>query len=180
QNTFENDPAVSSQLSLWRQGGSTVVLGNLLALPFAQAFLYVEPVYLKAASGVSYPLLQRVLVSFGGTVGFAPSFGDALNQVVKGVAVAPPSGGNVAPGTLTTAVRQAIADAQLAFNAGQDALKKGDWTAYGVAQTKLQDAINRLNAALTAASKKPATTPTPSASASASAAVPTPTASHTP
>jgi uncharacterized protein len=180
QNTFENDPAVSSQLSLWRQGGSTVVLGNLLALPFAQAFLYVEPVYLKAASGESYPLLQRVLVSFGGTVGFAPSFGDALNQVVKGVVVAPPSGGNVAPGTLTAAVRQAIADAQLAFNAGQDALKKGDWTAYGVAQTKLQDAINRLNAALTAASKKPPTTPTPSASASAASPTPTPTASHTP
>ncbi|GAA4185819.1 UPF0182 family protein [Gryllotalpicola kribbensis] len=40
-------------------------------------------------------------------------------------------------------LKQAIADAQSAYDDAQDALKNGDWTAYGDAQSRLQDALQR-------------------------------------
>jgi uncharacterized membrane protein (UPF0182 family) len=39
---------ISRELSLWGQRGSRVIRGNLLAIPIADTFIYVEPVYLEA------------------------------------------------------------------------------------------------------------------------------------
>ncbi|WP_309708749.1 UPF0182 family protein, partial [Pseudolysinimonas sp.] len=43
QNKFDGDPDVSSELNLVRQGGSDVLLGNLLTLPVGGGLLYVQP-----------------------------------------------------------------------------------------------------------------------------------------
>jgi uncharacterized protein len=39
---------ISRELSLWGQRGSRVIRGNLLAIPVAGSFVYVEPIYLEA------------------------------------------------------------------------------------------------------------------------------------
>lgn len=39
---------ISKELTLWGQGGSRVIRGNLLAIPLSNSFIYVEPVYLEA------------------------------------------------------------------------------------------------------------------------------------
>jgi len=39
---------ISRELSLWDQRGSRVIRGNLLVIPVADSFIYVEPVYLEA------------------------------------------------------------------------------------------------------------------------------------
>jgi len=39
---------ISQELTLWGQRGSTVIRGNLLAIPIDDTFIYVEPVYLEA------------------------------------------------------------------------------------------------------------------------------------
>ena len=39
---------ISRELTLWGQRGSTVIRGNLLAIPIHDTFVYVEPVYLVA------------------------------------------------------------------------------------------------------------------------------------
>jgi len=39
---------ISRELTLWGQRGSTVIRGNLLAIPIADTFIFVEPVYLEA------------------------------------------------------------------------------------------------------------------------------------
>ena len=39
---------ISRELSLWGQGGSRVIRGNLLVIPISDTFIYVEPVYLEA------------------------------------------------------------------------------------------------------------------------------------
>jgi uncharacterized membrane protein (UPF0182 family) len=39
---------ISRELSLWGQRGSRVIRGNLLAIPVAESFIYVEPIYLEA------------------------------------------------------------------------------------------------------------------------------------
>jgi hypothetical protein len=39
---------ISRELTLWGQRGSSVIRGNLLAIPISDTFIYVEPVYLEA------------------------------------------------------------------------------------------------------------------------------------
>lgn len=163
QNTFESDPSVSSTLTLLRGGGSQVELGNLLTVPLGGGLLYVEPVYVKAAGGQAYPTLRRVLVEFGSQIAFAPTLGEALDQVFgaagapTGPTTKPPTGGP----TGSAALRQALADAQKALADAQAALKAGDFAAYGDAQKRLADAIERATAA---AAGSPSPSPSPSAS----------------
>ncbi|MCW2886751.1 MAG: uncharacterized protein QOE54_6381 [Streptosporangiaceae bacterium] len=170
QNTFQNNPTASQQLTLLAGKGSQVRFGNLLTLPLGGGFLYVEPVYVQASNGETYPLLKRVLVSFGDTIGFASTFQEALDQVLKGGSTALPSpNGSPQSGTLSDDVRKAIEAAGKAFTDGQEALKKQDWVAYGDAQKRLQAALDQLNKAQQAAAKKPATSPTPATSSSPAA-----------
>ena len=146
QNNFESDPQVSSQLSLLRQGGSDVVLGNLLSLPVGGGLLYFEPVYVKASQGGGYPLLRKVLVSFGSKVAFEDDLKTALNKVFNGDIVGSGtggSGGGTPTGTPTQQLAEALAAASKAYADGQAALAKGDFAAYGAAQKRLQTAITK-------------------------------------
>ncbi|MBD5786933.1 UPF0182 family protein [Cellulosimicrobium terreum] len=84
QNNFNSNPTVSQELNLLRQGDSTVINGNLLTLPVGGGLLYVQPVYVQSAEGTRFPLLRKVLVSFGDEVGFADTLDEALDQVFGG------------------------------------------------------------------------------------------------
>ena len=152
-SNFEAKPEVATTLSLLRQGGSDVVLGNLLTLPVGGGLLYVQPVYVRAtANAAAYPLLQKVLVSFGDQIGFDDNLKGALDQVFGGNSGTSTSGGTSGGTTATTSslsaalnsARQALADAQRA-------LTKGDFAAYGKAQDRLKSAIN---AAISAQNRK--------------------------
>ncbi|HSI93496.1 MAG TPA: UPF0182 family protein [Jiangellaceae bacterium] len=87
-NQFEADPTVAQQLSLLRAGDAQTLTGNLLTLPVGGGLLYVQPVYVQRAGGTAatFPVLQRVLVSFGQSIGFAPTLQEALDQVFEGEA----------------------------------------------------------------------------------------------
>jgi uncharacterized membrane protein (UPF0182 family) len=168
QNTFESDPEVASQLSLLRRGGSDVLLGNLLSLPVGGGMLYVEPVYVQAAEG-GYPLLRKVLVSFGTKVGFSDTLAQSLAIVFGAAPPAPTTPTTPAePGTPTTPeptvplteLDQALADAQRAYDDGVAALANNDFTAYGEAQKRLADAIRRAQE-LAASAAAPDAAPTP-------------------
>lgn len=170
QNNFESDPMVSSQLSLLRQGGSQVELGNLLSLPFNDGLLYIEPVYLRASAD-GYPLLRKILVGYGANVAMENTLSAALAKVFGASPTdvpeslpdagteepqAPDSGGagGVSPSPApqpsqststdpAVELQIAIAQAQAAYDAGQDALRTGDFTAYGKAMEDLKAALDR-------------------------------------
>jgi uncharacterized protein len=59
---IDQQTEISQQFALWNQGGSRVIRGNLIVIPIAGDFLYVEPIYLQA-SGNPLPELQRVVVA---------------------------------------------------------------------------------------------------------------------
>jgi len=86
QNNFLTDSTVSRELNLLRQGGTDVQMGNLLTLPVGGGLLYVQPVYVAASSGTTYPLLQYVLTSFGdgNPIGFGATLEEALDQTFGG------------------------------------------------------------------------------------------------
>ncbi|RMI13001.1 UPF0182 family membrane protein [Cellulomonas triticagri] len=83
-NNFTSNPDVSNELNILARGESQVIRGNLLTLPVGGGLLYVQPVYVQAASGTQFPLLQRVLVAFGDEIGFASTLDEALDQVFGG------------------------------------------------------------------------------------------------
>jgi uncharacterized membrane protein (UPF0182 family) len=154
-SNFEAKPVVANSLSLLRQGGSDVVLGNLLTLPVGGGLLYVQPVYVRAtANSASYPLLQKVLVSFGDQIGYDDTLQGALDQVFGGNSGTTTTGTTTStstgkPGTSSSNLAAALASASQALKDGQAALAKGDFTAYGQAQTRLKSAIAAAIAAQT-------------------------------
>jgi hypothetical protein len=108
QNNFDATPDVSTTLILLAQGNSTVIHGHLLTLPGGGGLLYVQPVYVQSSSGTQIPLMQKVLVAFGDSIGFADTLGEALDQVFGGdsgadVGDPTPDTGPVAPSTDTPA-----------------------------------------------------------------------------
>jgi uncharacterized protein len=171
QNNFESDTVASKELSLFRQGGSSVIKGNLIALPLGGGLLYEEPIYIQAAGGTgsgSYPTLKRVFVFFDGQVGYGLTLQNALGQVFAGL----PSRGPALPsgtGQVSAAVRRYLAQAEQDYAAAQAALKRGDFAAYGQDIANMKAALDN---AQHAAGATPAAAPGPSASPSAS---PTPT-----
>lgn len=169
QNNFESDPEVSKQLSLLRSGGSDVQLGNLLSLPVGGGLLYFEPVYIRAAQGGGYPLLRKVLVSFGSKVAFEDDLETALSKVFTGQTVLPetPSDPGAPEAPVTTPeqnLAKAILDANKAYSDGVAALAAGDFAAYGKAQDRLSEALQRATVAGSKISGESlVVTPTPSA-----------------
>ncbi len=156
-SNFEAKPQVAQALSLLRQGGSDVVLGNLLTLPVGGGLLYVQPVYVRATSNsASFPLLQKVLVSFGDQIGFDDTLKAALDQVfggnsgTTGTSTGTTTGGTTTGTATSSSLKAALASAQSALADSQAALKAGDFTAYGKAQDRLKAAIA---AAITAQAK---------------------------
>jgi uncharacterized membrane protein (UPF0182 family) len=177
QNNFESDPVVARDLSLFRSQGAEVELGNLLTLPVGGGLIYVEPLYIRSSGAESYPLLRKVLVAFGSNVGYSDTLEQSLEQVF-GVSAGGGGNGNggnggnggTGDGTASDELNRALADAEAALIASEQALKDGDFAAYGQAQQDLSDAIARAVAAQERVSGAPVPEPTTSASPDASPA----------
>jgi len=84
QNSFENNGDYTEQRTLFGNQNVEIINGNLLTLPVAGGFLYVEPVYIRQRTERGYPQLARVLVSFGNRVGFGKTLTEALDQALPG------------------------------------------------------------------------------------------------
>lgn len=82
QDTMMSSDEVARERTLL-EGTNDVINGNLLTLPVGDGqVVYVEPVYSKRKDQESaFPKLLRVLVSYNGQVGYAPTIAEALNQV---------------------------------------------------------------------------------------------------
>ena len=148
---INQDTEVSRQVSLWDQGGSAVIRGELLVIPIEASLLYVQPLYLQASGG-KIPELKRVVVVHEGRVVMEETFERALQVMFGGggaasraaVAAATASG---APAPLATGEDQRAA---LAAEAGQHyeraraAQRADDWATYGKEMQQLGDVLKRL------------------------------------
>jgi uncharacterized membrane protein (UPF0182 family) len=180
QNNFESTTTASKELSLFRQGGSSVIKGNLIAVPLDQGLLYEEPIYIRAAGGTgggSYPTVRRVFVFYDGQVGYGTSLQGALAQVFTGL----PSAGQGVPsgpgntGAVSAAVRRYLQQAQQDYATAQAALRRGDFSAYGKAIASMKQALdNAQQAARTGSGGAPGSTPSPSPSRTAASPSPSP------
>ncbi len=88
QARIDQDPQLSSQLTLWNQQGSTVIRGNLLVIPMEDTLLFVEPMYLQAERS-PMPELRLVVLATQDRLAFAARFQDALAMLLEGRPAAP-------------------------------------------------------------------------------------------
>ena len=166
ESRIDQDPNISQQLTLWGQGGSSVIRGTLLVIPVGNAVLYIEPLYLAAQAGGALPQLKRVLVSYSDQVVMTDTLDAALSQifggqvstgaeVIAGSAPGTPSlpSGKAAPlPAQTKAISQTAQFQALAREANQhyqralQLQRQGDWAGYGQEMKKLGDALDKLAA----------------------------------
>ncbi len=147
QARIEQDGAVSQQITLWNQAGSTVIRGNLITIPVADSLLYVEPLFLRATSS-NIPELRRVVLVLGDRVVMGERLDDALDllfgQQVPSVEPGPAGGtptpapdGQPADPRVATLVQQAID----AFATADQALRNGDLGGYQAATRSAEAAL---------------------------------------
>jgi uncharacterized membrane protein (UPF0182 family) len=159
QAQFQSDATIKSQLNLLNiggTGGSNVIYGNLLTIPVAGGLLYVEPVYIKSNSSSSYPLLRKVLTSFGTNVQIQDTLDESLNALfggdsgtdtpdsTNGSGTGTGSTGTTGGGSTSTnneALQKALAAAKSALADRTAAYADNDVVAAANADKKLQAAI---------------------------------------
>jgi uncharacterized membrane protein (UPF0182 family) len=167
QAQFDSDANVGQQLNLLRQGQTQVISGNLLTLPVGGGLLYVQPVYVRSTGDTSYPLLRKILVSFGEKIAFEDTLDEALDALFGGDSGAAAGDGNnggeaeeTTPEETTTPepapdagsdsgivisvqLQAALADAREALLDREIAYRDNDLVAAAQADRRLTDALNR-------------------------------------
>ena len=155
QNQMESTPKVTEDRTLFNNQNVNALFGNLLTLPVSGGLLYVEPVYIQRKEGESFPQLARVLVSFGGNVGFAESLPAALDQVFgPGAGQGAPGQGGAPPAarppgqqppqqSADPRLRQAVSDINSALDRLRAAQQSGNFAEIGAAQQQLAQAAGQ-------------------------------------
>lgn len=84
QNDIESNTTITESLTLQRGGNSSVVLGDLQAVPVAGRMLYVEPVYTRSSGGSSFPILRHVIALYGdGDPSFRTTLSAAVSDAIR-------------------------------------------------------------------------------------------------
>ncbi len=173
QAQFDSDAEVGQQLNLLRQGQTEVISGNLLTLPVGGGLLYVQPVYVRSTGDTSYPLLRKILVSFGEKIAFEDTLNEALDALFGGdsganagdslepvgtpaeetEAPAEPAEPEAAPAPdetqpetgiiISTELQAALADARAALLEREAAYRDNDLVAAAEADRRLTAALDR-------------------------------------
>ena len=179
---IDQTPAISSQFSLWNQSGSHVVRGNLLMIPLASSYLYVEPIYLQAEQS-QLPQLQRIIVVNGEQVAMESTLEDGLRSVFAnappqaqagapaggaatasapsaGPAPPPVAAGTPAPAATSTDVSGLAREASQHYDQAQQRLRQGDFVGYQQELQAMKAALDRL-VQLSGPAAVPSATPRP-------------------
>jgi uncharacterized membrane protein (UPF0182 family) len=155
-NQFLSEQVVAESLFPFRQNRAEVTFGNLLTLPAGNGLLYVQPVFVRAQGGESFPTLQRVLVSFGNEVAAGTTLAESLADLFGAPVPDDPDDPDeptepdqaetptTPPATPPADIGAAVQAATQAFQDGQAALARQDFAGYGEAQERLEAALQQL------------------------------------
>ncbi len=133
---IEQDPTISGQFSLWRQGGSKVWLGHLHLVPVSGSLLYMEPIFL-AAEEDAIPELTRFVVSDGRRVVMTETLSAGV-QALSGLAsVAPQTSRDPSADPASGGTTDSIEAVNL-LDQAEAALRRGDYAGFGDALAELR------------------------------------------
>jgi uncharacterized membrane protein (UPF0182 family) len=146
---IEQDPEISQQFSLWRQGGSQVWTGHLHVVPVGRTLLYLEAIFL-AAEADAIPELRRFVVSDGQRVAMEPTLEEAITALALAggdtelllPSLEPGEGGEAAAGI--SPARWPLEALDL-LDRAEERLRAGDWTGFGEALEELRTLLRDLS-----------------------------------
>jgi uncharacterized protein len=144
---IDSTPTVSGQISLLNQNGSTVLLGNVLMIPVADAILYIQPLYVESSRN-AIPNLQRVIAVYGNQ---PAAIGNSLSSALSTLFSAPVSTGTAATGggsstTLSPQAQALLSQAQQAYTQSQTDLKAGNLGAYQTDINNMESFLQQVQA----------------------------------
>jgi uncharacterized membrane protein (UPF0182 family) len=144
---LNQEPSISSQITLLNQQGSSVIFGNLLVIPIRDAIVYVEPLYLKAAQS-PMPELKRVIVAYADKIAMDADLSSALADVF-GAGTTGSTGTTASVSTTIAPFAGAndIASARDLYAKAIAAQQAGNWAAYGTYIKQLGAVLDRLKSA---------------------------------
>jgi uncharacterized membrane protein (UPF0182 family) len=120
-------------------------------LPVASSFIYVEAVFVQAASTSRIPELQRVILATQGRVVMAESFEKALDALFPAQqpppTTTPPPSTTPPSTTPPSEIAALVKSATDHYNAAQAALKAGDFAEYGRQLKLLEEDLVKLRTA---------------------------------
>ncbi len=137
---IDQDAEISKELTLWSQEGSGVIRGNMLVMPLEKTLLFVEPIYLQAASS-KIPELKRVVVAQGDKLAMRISFGEAFSAVLQ------MNSGNGVVAQVDMTLKELAAQAAVVYQRLESALKSSQWQEYGQKMSELKEIILKMGQA---------------------------------
>lgn len=149
ESRIDQDTVISQDLSLWGEGGSGVIRGNLLVIPIEDSLLYVEPLYIEASGDNSIPEVKKVIVAYQDQIVMEDTLDLALERIFGGkgdVQVPPEIGDGLGEDLeISESLQEIIQKATDVFEKAKVASQKGDWATYGKYLEELEGLLNKLN-----------------------------------
>lgn len=143
ESRIDQNTEISQQLTLWNQGGSQIYRGNLLIIPIENSLLYVEPLYLQSAKS-AMPELKRVIVSYDNMIVMEPNLETALNRIFGDLEGGSTTDMTVSIPDFSGTTAELIQQAQNYYDLADQAIKQGDWSAYGQYLDQLGETLQAL------------------------------------
>lgn len=162
---IQANPTVSSDITLYDQHGSEVLLGNTLMVPVGQSIIYLRPLYV-ASSTNPLPQLTDVIGVLGQKVVVKSTLSATLSSLLNTTISTPGnssgggSGTSPGTGTVPTAVQQDLAAAQADYTSALAALSADDLGTYQTDINAMQKQITNAQQALGSATGTSTTTTT--------------------
>ena len=147
ENRIDNDPEISREMTLWNNGGSTVIRGNLLVVPFKNSVLYVEPVYITTQNSSSLPELKRIIVAYKDSIAMEATLEESLKKVINAEGVTGEVTENetvTPPSEVVTEAEEKIKNVIKSYDKFSQASKNNDWEKMGESLSELDKYINEL------------------------------------
>ncbi|WP_244272756.1 UPF0182 family membrane protein [Natronincola peptidivorans] len=157
ENRIDGDSTISQNLTLWGEGGSSVIRGNLLVIPIEESLLYVEPLYIRAASQDSLPEVKMVIVAYRDQIIMEETLDLALERIFGRKTPAPAEpredteegeAGEERPQIPAEEIIQDIESliqrANQAFENANRSSQEGNWAEYGRYINELEEALRQL------------------------------------
>ncbi len=162
---IDQQPEISQQFSLWDGQGSSVIRGNMLAIPLSSGVIYIEPVYLQAEDS-PFPEMRRVIAAWGDQVVMEENLEAALAELGTRVGgeelqpeadpdrepedvpdpeeEAPPERAEDLEAEFAT-IRELVDELLRLEEEAAEALQEGDWARYGELQEEMRERLQELD-----------------------------------
>ncbi len=144
---INQQPDISSELTLWGQQGSEVFKGNQLIIPIKNSFLYVEPVYLQSEQG-KIPELKRVIVAYNDQIEMKNTLEESLQAIFNASGsqdtVSMPSIRGMEK-MMTTSSSSKAREALDHYNKALEFLKKDNWAGYGKELQQMKEILSEMS-----------------------------------